>query len=452
MPRSRASILIVDDQPAMAAILAESLVEDGYDTNVVYGGADAIERLSSFSFDVVITDLVMPSVDGFEVLRAATRCEHAPAVIVMTAFGAIETAIEAMRLGAAHYLVKPCKLDELKLAVAKGAEERRLRRENQRLRRVAGDRLGNALLLGQSPPMRSLCAAIERVAQSPAPVLLRAESGTGKELVARALHEEGPRRVQSFVAVNCTAIPDQLLESELFGHMRGAFTGATTPRRGLFVEADGGTLFLDEIGDMPAALQGKLLRAIEEGEVRAVGADQPRQVDVRIIAATHQNLEEMVSRGAFRKDLFYRINVVPLTIPPLRERLSDIPLLVARFLLTARQRNPSSPVLHFSPALINRLACHSWPGNVRELENLVERLVVMGAREVCELDDLATSGVTIAANPVLEKSRRELPSLRQVTADYIAWVIESCEGNKTRAAEILGVDVSTLHRRERQGS
>jgi two-component system response regulator HydG len=301
--------------------------------------------------------------------------------------------------------------------------------------------------------MRALYELIERVAPSPSPVLVRGESGTGKELVARAIHFEGPRRDRPFVAVNCTALPEALLESELFGHTRGAFTGAVAARRGLFVEAHGGTLFLDEIGDMTSALQAKLLRAIEDGEVRAVGADTPRNVDVRLIAATHQDLEERVKAGHFRADLFYRLNVVTVRVPPLRERREDVPALVERFLHRARERNPSARVRHFTPELVSALATCPWPGNVRELENVVERLVIVGSKEVADVAELRLHApqAVVSSSP-LGKAWDEVVPLRVLEDEYIAWAVGRCGGNKTRAAELLGIDVSTIYRRERASS
>jgi two-component system, NtrC family, response regulator HydG len=294
--------------------------------------------------------------------------------------------------------------------------------------------------------MRRLYDLIERVAQSSEPVLVRGESGTGKELVARALHFHGPRRERAFVVVNCTALPEALLESELFGHARGAFTGATTARRGLLVEADGGTLFLDEIGDMPAGLQAKLLRVLEDGEVRPVGADVTRKVDVRIIAASHQALEGRES--TFRQDLFYRLNVVPITVPPLRERPEDIPALIEHFLGKARERNPGMAATRLAPEVVTALARCPWPGNVRELENAVTRLLVVSAKEIVELADVQAQAPQLLG-PVapIDQAKQRLTTLRDLETEYITWVIEQCSGNKTRAAEILGIDPSTIHRR-----
>jgi two-component system response regulator HydG len=296
--------------------------------------------------------------------------------------------------------------------------------------------------------MRELYRMLERIAQSQAPVLVRGESGVGKELVARALHFEGPRRAAAFVAVNCTALPESLLESELFGHVRGAFTGATTARRGLFLEADGGTLLLDEIGDMPPPLQAKLLRVLEEGEIRPVGSDIVRKVDVRLVAATHQDLEERVRAGSFRQDLYYRLNVVPVQVPALRDRCEDVPLLAEHFLAQARARNPASVVRSFEPAALATLARWSWPGNARELENLIERLVIIGFDEIVEAADIKAL-LPSAGDTPLDEAKRTMVPLKQLEREYITWVVAQCGGNKTRAAELLGIDVSTIHRRER---
>jgi two-component system response regulator HydG len=300
--------------------------------------------------------------------------------------------------------------------------------------------------------MRALYELIERVADSQAPVLIRGESGSGKELVARALHFEGPRKPGPFVAVNCTALPNALLESELFGHVKGSFTGATTPRRGLLLEADGGTLFLDEIGDMAPELQAKLLRVLEDGEVRAVGADASRKVDVRVVAATHQDVEARIREGKFRADLFYRLNVVPLRVPSLRERREDIPLLLEHFVAQSRKRNPRAKLTHFAPEAVAALVTAPWPGNVRELENLVERLVVVANQEVADLPllQLHAPGLVEGEAHPLGQAQAKLMTLRQLESEYIAWVVARCGGNKTKAAEILGIDVSTIHRRERE--
>ncbi|RKH39762.1 sigma-54-dependent Fis family transcriptional regulator [Corallococcus interemptor] len=452
MPSS-ARILVVDDHEEMGQMLKDPLTDAGYRVDLSTGGADAIAQLRARVYDVVLCDLRMEDVDGLDVLAAARKHDPELPVLLMTAFGAVESAVEAMKRGAWHYLTKPFRLDEVLLHVGRALEARRLRSEHRDLKRQVAQRGGLGALLGHSAPMRTLYELIDRVAASEAPVLIRGESGSGKELVARALHSEGPRDPAPFVAVNCTALPHALLESELFGHLKGAFSGATTTRRGLFVEADGGTLFLDEIGDMPPELQAKLLRVLQDGEVRAVGADGSRKVDVRILAATHQDLEARVKEGRFRADLFYRLNVVSLRVPPLRERTEDIPKLAEHFVAQARARNPRSPVTTLAPETIATLTRMPWPGNVRELENLVERLVVLGAQPTVDLAQLRlhTTDAAPEVHPLAAAQGQVVP-LRQLEGEYIAWVVARCGGNKTRAAELLGIDVSTIHRREKTDS
>jgi len=442
------TVLIADDHVEMARLLGDKLREEGWQPRVVDSGKAAIDSLGTAVPDLVITDLRMADVDGLDVLDAVRALDADVPVIVMTAFGAIETAIEAMKRGAWHYVAKPARLDEMALHANRAFEHRSLRRVNRQLR--GEHRTGMLSLVGKSPVMRELYALIERVALSSAPVLIRGESGSGKELVARALHDASPRRERPFLAINCTALPESLLESELFGHTRGAFTGATAARAGLFVEASGGTLFLDEIGDMAPALQAKLLRVVQQGEVRPVGSDESRPVDVRLVAATHQDLQQRVADGLFRHDLFYRLDVVPITVPALRDRLEDIPQLVGHFLAAARARNPHSPVADLAPEVITALSRYLWPGNVRELENLIERLVVVGTTAMIGLAELSAMAPAIHGNQErFSLPRDKLATLRDVEEEYIAWAIERCGGNKTKAAELLGIDPSTLHRRTR---
>jgi two-component system response regulator HydG len=450
MSSSRARVLVVDDHIEMGQMLKEPLTDAGYRVDLASGGAEAISQLRTRVYDAVVCDLRMQDVDGFDVLEAARKLDAELPVLMMTAFGGVESAVEAMKRGAWHYFTKPFRLDEVLLYVGRALEARHLRAEHRALKQQAADRSGLGSLVGGSTAMRDLYALIERVAWSSAPVLVRGESGSGKELVARALHFEGTRRAGPFVAVNCTALPHSLLESELFGHVKGAFTGATTARRGLFVEADGGTLFLDEIGDMAPELQARLLRVLEDGEVRAVGADGARTVDVRVVAATHQDLEARVKDGRFRADLFYRLNVITLRVPSLRERGEDIPALVEHFLAQARARNPRSGVQRFSREAVAALCVLPWPGNVRELENLVQRMVVLGMEETVDLAQLQPHlPVTGPDTHPLAAAQRDIVPLRQLESEYITWVVARCGGNKTRAAELLGIDVSTIHRRER---
>jgi two-component system response regulator HydG len=452
MPRrSGARILVVDDHLEMARLLADQLEEAGYAVDCAAGGKQALSSVRTEVPELVITDLRMEEVDGFDVLEGVHELDPGLPVIVMTAFGAIETAVEAIKRGAYHYLTKPFQLAEVLVFVERALADRSLRSVNTLLRRAAdlqGDAGG---MVGSSAGIEALKELIAKVAPSPAPVLVTGESGTGKELVARALHGESPRGERPFVAVNCTALPESLLESELFGHTRGAFSGATAPRRGLFVEADGGTLFLDEIGDMPAPLQAKMLRVLQDGHVRPVGSDTLRSVDVRIIAATNQDLAKRVETGQFRADLFFRLNVVSIAVPPLRERAEDIPELVQAFLARARRRNPAARGRRISKAAVERLAGHGWPGNVRELENFIERLVILSVHEEIGADELAGLGADVPGErSPLDEARERVMTLRELEDAYITWALARCGGNKTRAAELLGIDVSTIHRRERE--
>src|SRR5512138_3510643 len=371
----RGNVLVVDDQRNMRATTALLLRQAGHAVEEAESGGAAIRRVQQQPFDVVLTDLRMPDVDGIEVLRAVR--EHAPdtQVIVMTGYGTIESAVEAMRQGALDYVSKPFKADELLLRIARAVEQRRLRGHMHLLADDFRRRYGLDHIVGTSPAIRDVLERVQRVAPTDATVLLTGESGTGKELVARALHASSRRSGGPFVPVNCAAITETLLESELFGHARGAFTGATRARRGLFEEAHGGTLFIDEVGETNPGFQAKLLRALQDGEIRRVGESVPVQVDTRIIAATNQDLRRAISEKRFREDLFYRLAVVPLRIPPLRERREDVPLLAAHFLERFNKRTGNAKTL--APEAVARLLEHEWPGNVRELENIIEQAAAL---------------------------------------------------------------------------
>jgi two-component system response regulator HydG len=428
----RRVILVVDDHPEMVDLLCDQLREEGYDARGTTDPQRAIERVGKETIDLVVTDLRMGEVDGLDLLSAVRQTDPLLPVIVMTAFGAVDTAVEAMRRGASHYLTKPCRMDDLLIHVQRALEERGLRAENQTLRRRLWDSDGPQGMVGQSRAMRLVYERVSRVADADVPVLVRGESGTGKEVEA------------SFVPVNCASVPASLLESELFGHVKGAFTGAAESRRGLFLEADGGTLFLDEIGDMPSELQAHLLRVLEDKQIRPVGADRAREVDVRIVAATHQDLELLVEEGRFRADLFYRLDVVPIFVPPLRSRPEDIAPLVDAFL-----RKSQGPVRRTTPAAIALLEAYSWPGNVRELENLVRRLQILVDEETADREQWLAVAPQLGAPGPKRPGFSEIVPLRQLEDEYLAWAIERCDGNKTRAAELLGIDVSTIHRRVR---
>ncbi len=447
MRRLRA--LVVDDVVDMAQTIANELESAGFDAEVAGSGTAALERFAREPADVVVTDLRMTNVDGLDVLAGVKRVDPTVPVVVMTAFGAIETAVEAMRKGAFHYVTKPFELETLRALVERACRERALSRENAQLRHTLQSNTAARRLLGHSAPMKQLRSLIDRVASASSSVLITGETGTGKELVALAVHADGPRADKPFVAVNCAALPEQLLESELFGHARGAFTGASQARRGLFVEADEGTLFLDEIGDLPLPLQGKLLRVLQSGEVRPVGSESSRTVDVRCIAATHKELSERVAQGTFREDLFFRLDVLRVPVPPLRERPDDIPMLVDHFLDRSRTGAARAILVGFEPEALDFLVACDWPGNVRQLENLVERLVVTSATPFARLGDVKHGlGPAREADPIGPLVRRPL-KLEELERRYIAGVLERVGGSKVKAAEILGVDPSTLYRREK---
>jgi two-component system, NtrC family, response regulator HydG len=447
MPRSR--VLVIDDNEEMASTVAEFLVASGFEVETASGGAEGVARFSAAPADAVLTDLRMKDVDGLDVLDAIKRLDPDAAVVIMTAFGAIESAVEAIRRGAYHHVTKPFKMAVVRVLLERACAERSLRSENLRLRKEVEERYSFASLVGKSRAMQQVYELIERLAAVPSPALIVGETGTGKELVARAIHHQGSRARNAFVAVNCAALPEALLESELFGHARGAFTGATQQRKGLFLEADGGTLLLDEIGDMPLALQAKLLRVLESGEIRAVGSDSVRCCDVRILAATHRVLEDLVAENRFREDLYYRLKVITVRLPPLRDRREDIPLLADHFIARVRGRVPTSPVQGVAPEAVRLLEEHSWPGNVREFEHVIESAVVTGSSASVSPKDLEASLAVIAKHP-FDRAKRDLIPLRDLEQEYIDWVLART-GSKTRAADILGIDLSTLYRREVRG-
>lgn len=447
MRRMRA--LIVDDVIDVAQTVANELDAAGFETEIAGSGTAALERFASEPADVVVTDLRMKNVDGLDVLRGIKRNDPSVPVLVMTAFGDVDSAVEAMQSGAFHYVTKPFTMETLLSLVERACRERMLSRENAQLRRALHENASARRLLGKSAPMQKLRALIERVAGSNSSVLISGETGTGKELVALAIHADSPRVDKPFVAVNCAALPEYLLESELFGHAKGAFTGASQSRRGLFVEADGGTIFLDEIGDLPLPLQGKLLRVLQSGEVRPVGSETSRTVDVRCVAATHKDLAELVGKGLFREDLFFRLDVLRVPVPPLRERGDDVLTLADHFLRKSLAAGTRSILAGFEPEALDFLAACDWPGNVRQLENLVERLAVTASTPLAKLADVkAALGPTRDPDLITPLVRRRL-TLEDLESRYIAGILQSVEGSRAKAAEILGVDPSTLYRREK---
>jgi two-component system, NtrC family, response regulator HydG len=438
-------VLVVDDDGEMADTIADYLTDRGWRPEIGVGGKSALSLLKKKAFDAVITDLRMDGVDGMDVLSNALAADPARPVIVMTAYGSIDGALEAVRRGASHYLTKPFKMEELGLWLDRALAERGLRRENEQLRRVVEERLGFHNLLGKSPLMQQLYDVLERVSQTSSPVLITGESGTGKELAARALHHGSARARGPFVAVNCAAISDPLLESELFGHARGAFTGATEAKKGLFVEADGGTLFLDEIGEIALPLQAKLLRAIETSAVRPVGGGPERQVDVRIIAATNRDLARAVQERSFREDLYYRLHVIPIHLPPLRARRDDIPVLVEHFITRHAAQHPDAPQREVSAEVLRRMMELPWPGNIRELKNAVERMLVLGRGKRLDVRDLALA-VPEPLPEAMASLAADVVPLRVMTRRYVEWVLAQTGGNKVRTAQLLEIDASTIYR------
>ncbi len=439
-------ILIVDDDDALRDSLGLVLSAEGYEVAVAANARQALGQLGDDPVDVVLCDLRMPGMDGLELVPELVRRLPHVTVILMSAYGTQELALEAMKRGAYDYLAKPFQPAEAILAIRKAGERERMRRAHKALQREVQRAIGDRPIVAASAPMIEVLELVERAADFKTTVLLTGESGTGKEVLARAVHAQSPRRDRPFVAINCGAIPETLLESELFGHARGAFTGADRARRGLFVEADGGTLFLDEVGELPPALQVKLLRALQEEEVQPVGESKPRRVDVRVLAATARDLEADVQEARFREDLFYRLNVLRVRVPPLRERREDIPLLVDHFLARFREAL-GRPVRSVADDALERLVQYRWPGNVRELENVIERAVILADSDVLQVADLPGN----VASPAPETAAPARPgdlSLRRARraaeAETIRRALAATGGNRTHAARLLEISHRAL--------
>ncbi len=439
------SILLADDDLNLRRVLEFQLTEAGYKVSAARDGAEALEIFRSGDFDCVVTDLRMPKLSGLELLEKI-KAENADVpVIVITAFGEVETAVTAMKVGAFDYINKPFNRDEILLTLERAVNFSETKTENRQLRELVDKEFRLASVIGDSPPMRSVLDVVSRVSRSDATVLITGESGTGKELIAKGIHFSGKRRDQPFIPLNCAAIPESLIEAELFGYKRGSFTGAANDTKGKFETADNGTLFLDEISQMPLALQPKLLRVLQEQEIVRIGESVPRKIDVRIIAASNQNLEKMVEQGTFREDLYFRLAVVPVSLPPLRTRREDIPLLINHFFKRAKAKHGFEK-LTVSREVISYLTNYSFPGNVRELENLIERMVVLSDENSLTLADVPES---VAASPqIFGGIKFELPaesiSLDEVEREIIRFALERHNGNQSQTARYLGITRSAL--------
>ncbi len=438
-------ILVADDDDSLRWVLQTQLEEMGYTVSAVSDGIEALAEIEREPPSLVLSDLKMPRLSGMELLkRIQTRHAEIP-VVIMTAYGTIQSAVEAMRMGAYDYLTKPIDYEELRIVVTRVLEHFRLVAEVRNLRASLDRKYGFENIIGQSESLLALLDTASRAALSDSTILIHAETGTGKELLARAIHLNSRRRERPFITINCGAIPRELLESELFGHVKGSFTGAVAHKTGKVEMAAGGTLFLDEIGEMPGELQVKVLRLLQEGELEKVGATSPVKVDVRFVAATHRNLRAMIEDGAFREDLFYRLNVIPLEIPPLRDRLDDVPELVQHFFLRVKEKQ-GRPDLRLSPALLPYFQNYRWPGNVRELENVVERIVVLARGDEITVDDLPD--FLRRERPAVDTLQLELPasgvSLEGIEKELLVKALERFDGNQTHAARYLDISRKAL--------
>ncbi len=448
---SKARILIVDDEANARRALTQLLGEDGFEVAEAGDGEAALEMIAGFSPDVVLSDVRMPRMDGLTLLERARQQHCDAAFVMMTAFGSVEAAVRAMRSGAENFLLKPLDVDAVSVVIEKVLEKRGLQKDTAALQERVRDRLRLPNIVGESAELQAVLEMVQRAAPTRATVLVLGESGTGKELVAQAVHEHSPRKDRRFVKVNCAALTDTLLESELFGHEKGSFTGAAARREGRFELADGGTLFLDEVGEISPALQVKLLRVLQEREFERVGGTQTLKVDVRIIAATNRDLQAEVAAGRFREDLYYRLNVVAVTIPPLRRRKGDIPALVSRFIEKFAAAY-EKPVTGLAPGTMNALLAHDWPGNVRELENVVERAVVLTGGPQLTSDDLPASLRGPRAEQSHGSSDALIPgaTLYAIEKEAILRTLEMVGGSTSRAAEVLDISVRKIQYRLRE--
>ncbi|MDT7779786.1 MAG: two-component system, NtrC family, response regulator HydG [Acidobacteriota bacterium] len=446
-------VMVVDDDTVLRRLVSDQVARMGFDSSPAASGEEALAALSKSDFDVMLLDIRMPGLSGLDTLREVRKLEDAPEVIMLTADTSLGTGIEAMRLGAYDYLTKPATLDEIEAVIRKADEKRKLVRQNASLRDAVRQPSEDAQssLVYKSISMEGLVALAETAARADSTVIITGESGTGKDVLARFIHARSLRADTPMIAVNCAALPESLFESEFFGHERGAFTGATSTKRGLIEAADSSTLFLDEVGEMPLQTQVKLLRFLEEGRFRRVGSTRDRDADVRIVAATNRTLADDVSAGRFRADLFYRLNVISLHVPPLRRRREDIPALVEHFLTVFRERF-NRPALDLSAEARARLASHDWPGNVRELRNTLERAAALAAADLIEADQILPPD-SATSQPGDEKTHAHAAApitLEQLERQHILRALEEANGNRERAAAVLGISARTLYRKLRE--
>lgn len=436
----KANILFTDDEDTFRTIMAKELGRMGYNVTCNASGAETLKNLQERDFDVVLLDITMPVMNGIETLRKIKEMESTTEVIVLTGQGSIENAVQAIKLGAYDYLTKPCRLSELDALLQKALEKRQLNRENTHLKRLVQDDQKTPTMIGNGVAMNAVYKTIDKVAPSDSIVLIQGESGTGKELVAKIIHKRSTRANKPFVVVNCATLQETLLESELFGHIKGAFTGATESRIGLFEAADGGTLFLDEIGELTINTQAKLLRVVQSGEIRRVGENRIITVDTRIIAATHKNLDTEVKNGRFREDLYFRLNVITLSLPPLRERREDIPVLIHYFLSNFHQNEQKKNLL---PEAIRVMTQYNWPGNVRELENTIERLVILTEGDSISIADLPEN--ICGSSSISDAAKETKATVSEIEKKHILKILHEKQWNKSLAAETLGISLKTLY-------
>ncbi|HUU44295.1 MAG TPA: sigma-54 dependent transcriptional regulator [Acidobacteriota bacterium] len=439
-------LLVVDDENSLREMMQIMLTKEGYAVDTATDGCDAVDQIAANDYDLVIADLKMPEMSGIELLDRARQTNPELPFIVMTAFASVDTAIEALKKGASDYVTKPFKIDEIKITIQKILGARALENENRSLRAQLDEACSFDRMLGVDPRIEQVKRIAAQAAQSDATILIRGESGTGKDLLARAIHQHSPRRNKPYIAVNCGALPETLLESELFGHAKGAFTGAVRDHEGRFRAADGGTLFLDEIAESPLSIQVKLLRVLEDKIVTPVGASRDYNVDVHLIAATNADLEAAVSAGRFRPDLYYRLNVIHIALPPLRERPDDIELLSPYFVAQSCER-AGCPTKHLTPAALRLLRQCPWPGNVRELQNVIERAVVLTRSDTIDVTDLPDRLDRPTAAAAADTTGAPTPTLESIEKAYIYWVLNQTDWQKSKAAHILGIDNSTLYRK-----